>query len=418
MKQNSFKAFGLSFLLSLGILVPLLGCFVVYTNWQAQKAETTQHVQSGVPVLGPTAQNDITILVAIAAEQPGFVLLRIDALESRVSICSLPAESVLLSPSGTTLLGKSYQTAGPARAATLLAQTLDITIDRYIAITPATIASVWGQTEPPRINVSGLLEQSELDKQGLTAEPVLSLSPGDATAYLNGLNLPPARLAKLRAAVWEAALRQQLDTLVSVLPEALRKNTASLLTDCTATDFYTLEETLGFLARQEVSFEVEAMPGRYDTAAERFEFGEDSIALAKRVFRPAESTPETTLHEAAPTPDNFGTDAPLPEDTAPSPTANSNGASASTASGNAASSGTSNGNSGSASSNANATSGNTGNGNGASSNAVSSSTNSANTSAGNGANSASSSGAVVIAPDGTTPSPSPTPTIPTAGGLG
>lgn len=306
MKHTGIKAFGLSFILTVAIALPLFGSFVLYANWQGkQQAETAQKEQSGVPIGTASKENDITVLVTVTGEAPAFILLRFNAVENKVDICPVPAESVLLAPSGTTLLATSYKSAGPARAAALLGQTLNIAIDRYLAITPETIAKVWGKLEPPRVNMTGLLEQSELAQLGLSGDPVLSVNPGEATAFLQQRGLAPIRLARLRAAVWETALRQQLKALATSLPAALRKNNGSLLTDFSVPDFYTLEDTLAFLARAEVDFSAEPIPGRYDTANGRYEFGEDSIALAKRVFVPAEMV-STPIVQVSPPPEAEG----------------------------------------------------------------------------------------------------------------
>ena len=120
MRKSGPRAFWISFFLTLAILMPLLGAFVFYSAWQERESAPAAGSQSGVPVQRPTAANDRTVLVAVAAERPAFVLLRLNALEPAVTVCVVPAESVLLGPGGTVLLADSYTSAGPARAAQLL----------------------------------------------------------------------------------------------------------------------------------------------------------------------------------------------------------------------------------------------------------------------------------------------------------
>lgn len=287
MRKSGAKAFWLSFFLTLAILLPLLGGLIFYSGWQGGQARQAEKSQSGVPLGGPGAETDLTVLVTVAAEQPGFVLVRLDAQNGVLHLCPVPAESVLLAPGGTVLLADSYSSAGPARAAALLAATLNIRIDKYLAVTPDTLGKLWGQLEPPRVNLTGLLDQEALAALGLEADPVLSLPPAEANAFITGLGLPPARAARVRAAVWDAALRQQLDNLADTIPAGLRKQSGSLLTDLTAADFYTLENTFRWLAKKQAEVQAEPVAGRYDQQVQRYEFGEDSIAFAKLRFVPA-----------------------------------------------------------------------------------------------------------------------------------
>lgn len=282
------RAFWLSFFLTLAVLAPLLVGFVFYSRLSRGRdgAAPADAAQSGVPILRAGPENDLTVLVAVAASEPGFVLLRLDGAEPAVAVCPLPGESTLLGPEGTVLLKDSYAAAGPARAAELIGGTLNIRIDRYLALTPETLAALWDGLEPPRVNLTGLLDSGELEALGLAGEPVIALEPGEATAFIEGLGLPVARKARLRAAVWQAALRQQLAALPAALPAALRSVSGSLLTDLTAADLYDLTDTLTFLARGDAQVEAEPVPGRYDAASGRYDLAQEAVAFATTRFAP------------------------------------------------------------------------------------------------------------------------------------
>ena len=304
--QNGPKAFWLSFFLTLAILVPLLGGFVLYGLWQQGTAAPAQIAQSGVPVGSPSQENDHTLFVAVAAEQPGFVLLRLDGVNNVIRVCPVPAASVVSAPSGPTLLRDSYQSAGPGRAAELLSQTLNIQIDRYLAIAPASLGTAWNGMEPPRVNLTGLLEPQELAALGLSEDPVVSLAPESASEFLAKLaaeGVPPARLERVRGAVWDAALRQQLPSLSTTLIEGLRKASSTLLSDLTVTDLYDIQDTLNWLARQQAQVEMEVIPGRWGDAGDRYEFTEDSMASASGWFvqrqQPSESPALATPQPSA-----------------------------------------------------------------------------------------------------------------------
>ncbi|TCL60791.1 hypothetical protein [Allofournierella massiliensis] len=293
--QSGPKAFWLSFFLTLAILVPLLGGFVLYGLWQQSTAAPAQITQSGVPVASPSQENDHTLFVAVAAEEPGFVLLRLDGMNNVIRICPVPAVSVVSAPGGPTLLRDSYSSAGPGRAAELLSQTLNIQIDRYLAITPASLGTAWNGMEPPRVNLTGLLEPQELAALGLSEDPVVSLAPESASEFLaklKGEGVPPARLERIRGAVWDAALRQQLPGLSTTLIEGLRKASSTLLSNLTLTDLYDMQDTLEFLARQQAQVEAQVVPGRWE-GEERYEFTEDSVAFARSWFCQREQETES-----------------------------------------------------------------------------------------------------------------------------
>ena len=318
--QSGPKAFWLSFFLTLAILVPLLGGFVLYGLWQQNTAAPAQITQSGVPVASPSQENDHTLFVAVAAEELGFVLLRLDGMNNVIRICPVPAVSVVSAPSGPTLLRDSYSSAGPGRAAELLSQTLNIQIDRYLAITPASLGTAWNGMEPPRVNLTGLLEPEELETLGLSEDPVVSLAPESASGFLaklKGEGVPPARLERIRGAVWDAALRQQLPGLSTTLIEGLRKASSTLLSNLTLTDLYDMQDTLEFLARQQAQVEAQVVPGRWE-GEERYEFTEDSVAFARSWFCQREQETESPAL-ATPGPSAGAADASPSPSTSPNP---------------------------------------------------------------------------------------------------
>lgn len=212
-----------------------------------------------------------------------------------IRICPVPAVSVVSAPGGPTLLRDSYSSAGPGRAAELLSQTLNIQIDRYLAITPASLGTAWNGMEPPRVNLTGLLEPQELAALGLSEDSVVSLAPESASEFLaklKGEGVPPARLERIRGAVWDAALRQQLPGLSTTLIDGLRKASSTLLSNLTLTDLYDMQDTLEFLARQQAQVEAQVVPGRWE-GEERYEFTEDSVAFARSWFCQREQETES-----------------------------------------------------------------------------------------------------------------------------
>ena len=174
-----------------------------------------------------------------------------------------------------------------------------------------------------RLNLTGLLTEEEQAELGF-AGPVQEYSPETAAAFLAGMDarLTPERAGALRAAVWEAFLRQNLEALPAALPDGLRAVSSRLLTDLTAADLYTLGQTLNFLAAgpagaaplpktenagegpedspvQDGALRITAgvLPGRWSPQNGRYEFDEDTAALAVQLFG-AQPTPDAENEEA------------------------------------------------------------------------------------------------------------------------
>ena len=113
------------------------------------------------------------------------------------------------------------------------------------------------------------------------------ISAGDAHEFLCRLQTDPAlspqRTAAARAAVWDAFFRQNLDLLPTVLPDALRSVSSSLLTDLTALDYAALERTLEFLADNAALVETQTLPGSRDAAGD-YTVNDASLAAVQAFF--------------------------------------------------------------------------------------------------------------------------------------
>ena len=114
------------------------------------------------------------------------------------------------------------------------------------------------------------------------------ISAGDAHSFLCQLQtdpaLPPEHCAAARGAVWDAFFRQNLDLLPTVLPDALRSVSSSLLTDLTALDYAALERTLEFLANNTAAVEAQTLPGDWDAVGGTYTLNEASLAAVQAFF--------------------------------------------------------------------------------------------------------------------------------------
>ena len=151
----------------------------------------------------------------------------------------------------------------------------------------------------------------------------MSLAPEDAPEFLAKLadeGVPPARLERIRGAVWDAALRQQLPSLATTLIEGLRKASSTLLSDLTLTDLYDLQDTLDWLARRQAQVEMEVIPGRWGENGARYEFTEDSMASASSWFEQRQQHSESqALATPAPSAAASASPAPGPSEQTASP---------------------------------------------------------------------------------------------------
>src|SRR5699024_10281517 len=205
--------------------------------------------QSGVPVQLPREENHLTLLACVAGEDPAFVLLYLNADQNCIHLLAVPGQLAVPFSDGKASLADCYAAAGPARCLQGLRAVLDLPEDaHYLAATPETLAGLCDGYGSLRVGFSGALSPEELAR--FEQAGVGDWDGVSAHAFLTGLeaSLPPDTTAAARAAVWDAFFRQNLDVLPATLPDALRSASDSLLTDLTAADLLTLEDTLELLA--------------------------------------------------------------------------------------------------------------------------------------------------------------------------
>lgn len=279
MRTGPVKSFWLSFFLTLAVVMPVMGSFVLYAALSPQIAPAEQ-LQSGVPVERPGPKQVFSVFAAVAGEEPAFVLLRLDPVEGVFRMIAVPSQTVVLEQEGSTTLAQAYREAGPARAAKLLEQTLGIAFDRYLAASPEVWGRAAGAAGSARVNLAGVLTKEE--QESLEAEgEVVSLTGSRAARFLAGSKLEPPAQAALRATVWQAFARQNKAALPALV-ESLKKDSGYLLTNVNALDLHHLSQSLEFLAEAEP--EAAPLPGSWDRRTGRFELGEEALALAAGLF--------------------------------------------------------------------------------------------------------------------------------------
>lgn len=239
-----------SLLLTLLIVLPMMGG-VVYFAARRGERQAAEAAAAGATLAEPAgARSTHRLLLAVQGEEPAFLLLRLDGPAQQALFCALPGEMQLQAPAGTTTLAACYLTAGPARAAKLLGDTLGIAPDAYLAATAAGFADLWGDGPAIRFDTAAVLEEAVRVELGYGQDSLAELDAAAAPEFLQAAaraGLPPPALAQARAAVWAAYFRQGQPNLAA-LPNAVRAASARLLTDLTAQDLARLEETLTWLS--------------------------------------------------------------------------------------------------------------------------------------------------------------------------
>ena len=239
-----------SLLLTLLIVLPMMGG-VVYFAARRGERQAAEAAAAGTTLAEPAgARSTHRLLLAVQGEEPAFLLLRLDGPAQQALFCALPGEMQLQAPAGTTTLAACYLTAGPARAAKLLGDTLGIAPDAYLAATAAGFADLWGDGPAIRFDTAAVLEEAVRAELGYGQDSLAELDAAAAPEFLQAAaraGLPPPALAQARAAVWAAYFRQGQPNLAA-LPNAVRAASARLLTDLTAQDLARLEETLTWLS--------------------------------------------------------------------------------------------------------------------------------------------------------------------------
>ena len=91
--RSGWKPFWAALGAALLVLLPLVGGTVLLTRHAARARLQTAESQSGVPIALPKDTDRMTLLVCIADEPPGFVLLYLNAVLNCLDLLTLPAET-------------------------------------------------------------------------------------------------------------------------------------------------------------------------------------------------------------------------------------------------------------------------------------------------------------------------------------
>ena len=300
METKGWKSFWTALWVSLLVLLPLVAGTAVLAQRQAAGRVRASESQSGVPVQLPREENHLTLLACVAGDDPAFVLLYLNADQNCIHLLAVPGQLAVPFSDGKASLADCYAAAGPARCLQGLRAVLDLPEDtHYLAATPETLAGLCDGYGSLRVGFSGALSPEELAR--FEQAGVGDWDGVSAHAFLEELaaSLPPASTAAARAAVWDAFFRQNLDALPASLPGALRSASDSLLTDLTAADLLTLEDTLELLANGQAAVTSGVLPGRWDRAGGLYTLDEEADAAVQAFFNVSDSAAASGAQSAS-----------------------------------------------------------------------------------------------------------------------
>ena len=300
METKGWKSFWTALWVSLLVLLPLVAGTAVLAQRQAAGRVRASESQSGVPVQLPREENHLTLLACVAGDDPAFVLLYLNADQNCIHLLAVPGQLAVPFSDGKASLADCYAAAGPARCLQGLRAMLDLPEDaHYLAATPETLAGLCDGYGSLRVGFSGALSPEELAR--FEQAGVGDWDGVSAHAFLEELaaSLPPASTAAARAAVWDAFFRQNLDALPASLPDALRAASDSLLTDLTAADLLTLEDTLELLANGQAAVTSGVLPGRWDRAGGLYTLDKEADAAVQAFFNVSDSAAASGAQSAS-----------------------------------------------------------------------------------------------------------------------
>lgn len=271
------------------VLLPLVGGTVLLSRAHL-RSQLRQAAQSerGIPVELPRVTDQLTVLLCVADEQPGFVLIYLNAAQNAFHLLTLPAELSVPFADGEATLAQCYASAGPARCREALTETLSLPeTTQYLAVSTAVLEHLAARYGAVRVSFSGAMTPEELARYDRT-DAVQGISAADAHSFLSAMDadgtVPPDHRAAARGAVWDAFFRQNLELLPTTLPFALQNSSSSLLTDLTALDLPTLERTLEFLANNNALPQTQTLPGQWDASTACYTVTEASRAAVQTFF--------------------------------------------------------------------------------------------------------------------------------------
>ena len=296
METKGWKSFWTALWVSLLVLLPLVAGTAVLAQRQAAGQVRASESQSGVPVQLPRAENHLTLLACVAGEDPAFVLLYLNADQNCIHLLGVPGQLAVPFSDGEASLADCWPTAmrRPGRPGACRAWARWWTCPRTPAIWPPH-PRPWPASATP-MEACGWVFRGFCRRR---SAPALT-RPACGT----GTALRPMPFCRSWRTVWPPTRPPPpgppSGTLFSGRTwKPLREASGSLLTDLTAADLLTLEDTLELLANNGAVVESSVLPGRTDRRSGLYVLGEEAGPAVQAFFNVADSAPASGTQSAS-----------------------------------------------------------------------------------------------------------------------
>ena len=283
--MNNRKAFFTALFATLAFLLPV---YAVTALWQLTQPKAADLPAAQVPLAVPGAEDVKTLLLISQTEKDdrAFVLLHLDALHNHITLCTLPAETVILNDGTPRTLADAFAYAGPAFAANGIAETLGISIDHYLSGSGSDFSLL-----AEGLGSVTLMLAHEVAANSSEGYEIYRHAAGkavvraaEARLLLQYAAFTGQERAELTHAIYSQFFLLHLSTAAAASVEIVRSNSNLFTTNLGAADLYRYERILGFLARLSPDTADALLPGLWNN--ERYELGADSLAFAQENFCP------------------------------------------------------------------------------------------------------------------------------------
>lgn len=243
--MSRWRAFLASALVTLFCLVPLYLLVIGGSLFGAQPAELAA---DSVPILTPTPQDSLTLLLVVEDAGPAVALVRLDAWQRRAQCLLLPSDTLLEYDGQTCTPAQCMEQAGPLQLNAALQQMTGSGCERYLCLDAEQLAGVFDEFSPV-VSWDGLghIHDLALLRRFAFNGGQGALASGTAAVLLRRCEGDATEKAALRSTLYGAFLQEGLSALREPVGRLLRQE-EGLLTDISAVDFYGIERLLDLLA--------------------------------------------------------------------------------------------------------------------------------------------------------------------------
>ena len=275
------KAFWVSFICTLAVLVPLYAAVYYAKTVSIGKKAPAAASEQGVGVDLPTVEDSRNLFVVVRGEKTRFVLIRFDAFQSQAAVIALRPDTLLRgAKGGVVTTQEAWEYAGPGYVAERIAETFDMKIDHYLQMSSESL-----------IALGTKIGAVHIDAKTMALAGAENMETGDKTAALSAQNIADLlRLSHLDTgaetpfiarifALYVAAGADRLQTLV---PDLLRSGESGLSTSILAPEIYQYARIFSFFVRQSPEVQYDAFPGK--ETPEGFELDPKAAEMATRYF--------------------------------------------------------------------------------------------------------------------------------------